>query len=392
MKIKNQFVENAILDPMPKYADENLAWQGAPSIARTKGGRLFVSKFTGGIYEPDPRNADVLIYSDDDGKTWSDPILAIESKPDEYIRVYDLELWVDPDGVLHLFWNECPYPKGLEMPTYEQVVDMENDSEYHSLEAMTYLCEAICRDPDADELFFEDVRVIFKKVMRNHPFVTKSGRWLYPTAKTEPCEFYEFYYSDDKGKTLESVKVYGRAPGRAFDEPSFFYTYDSRLAVVVRTTPPTYKIMYSSDDGLSWTAPADFYGAASQRPCIGNLKNGDILFIPSIHPSKRNGFKMLLSQNGGEFVQKMIIDDRERVSYAEFAEDEEGNIYIAYDRERNNKIKKSYVTGMSEAAKEILFAKIPKNALENGEVTPDTVRARVISKAGINALSNKYTL
>ena len=190
MKIRNQFVKNVLIEPVPKYSDENLAWQGAPSIVVTKGGRLFLSKITGGIYEPDPRNASVLIYSDDHGETWSEPILAIESKQDENIRVADLELWVDTDGALHMFWNECPYPKGLDMPTYEQKVDMENDSLYHSLESQNYLCEAICKDPDAEELYFEKARVIFQSGMRNHQFVTKSGRWLYPSAKTAPCEYY----------------------------------------------------------------------------------------------------------------------------------------------------------------------------------------------------------
>ena len=86
----------------------------------------------------------------------------------------------------------------------------------------------------------------------------------------------------------------------------------------------------------------------------------------------------------------MILDDRERVSYAEFVEDDK-YVYIAYDRERNNKIKKSYVTGLSEAAKEILFARIPREAIDRGEVTEGTVRARVISKARIDALDNRFT-
>ena len=103
-----------------------------------------------------------------------------------------------------------------------------------------------------------------------------------------------------------------------------------------------------------------------------------------------------------ETVEDNVIDENDAVEETvetkekdsldvEFVEDDK-YVYIAYDRERNNKIKKSYVTGLSEAAKEILFAKIPKSALEKGEVTTDTVRAKVISKAGINSLVNKFTV
>jgi hypothetical protein len=155
--------------------------------------------------------------------------------------------------------------------------------------------------------------------------------------------------------------------------------------------PHKYKRMFSSDDGITWSEPEEFMLAASQRPCTGNLSDGRIIMIPSINAKARNGFRLLLSDNGVDFTEKLILDDRNSISYAEFVEDGEGTLYIAYDRERNNKLKKSYVTMTSESAKEILFARIPKAAWESGNVTPDTVRARVITKARINELDNKYT-
>ena len=89
-----------------------------------------------------------------------------------------------------------------------------------------------------------------------------------------------------------------------------------------------------------------------------------------------------------DFSDCLVIEDRERVSYAEIDEDENGTLYITYDRERNNKVRKSRVTGYSESAKEILFARIPAEAWKSGTVTPDTVRARIVSKARIDALDN----
>ena len=149
--------------------------------------------------------------------------------------------------------------------------------------------------------------------------------------------------------------------------------------------------MFSSDEGITWSQPEEFMLAASQRPCTGNISDGRVVMIPSISARARNGFKLTISDDGINFRDVMLLDDRERISYAEFVEDADGTLYIAYDRERNNKLRKSRVTGLSEAAKEILFARIPKAAWESGEVTSDTVRARVITKARINELDNKYT-
>ena len=397
MKIKNQFMPNAVIDPGKEYHESNRAWQGAPSIAMTDGGRLFVGFMSGGIYEPDPRNHMVLIYSDDKGDTWSQPVLVVESKPERHLRDFEIELWKAPDGSLWMFWAEVPYLEDLGMPTYEQKINMENDSEYHLLEAQTVTYASVCKDPDADELEFSEPRPLFNAVIRNTPYVTDSGRWLFPTYITSPRDFYQFHYSDDCGKTFNTTeKCFGRAPVRAYDEPSFHKCADGRIAATVRTTPKmndphNYKRMFSDDDGITWSEPEIFMAAASQRPCAGNLSDGRVIMIPSISAKARNGFRLMLSDDGINFEQKLILEDRELVSYAEFVEDKDGTLYISYDRERNNKVKKSYVTMRSEAAKEVLFARIPKAAWESGTVTPDTVRARVITKARINELENMFT-
>lgn len=392
MRISRRFVENSAIDGLDAYYEECRAWQGVPSIARSKGGRLFCALTSGGIYEPDPRNYSVLQYSDDDGETWSLPVLAINSKPDERVRASDLELWIAPNGALWLFWCEIPYPDGLDLPTYEQKMDMENDSEYHLLEsqAKTYAC--FCEDPDGDVLEFSEPRLMFGAIMRNKPFVTDNGRWLFPTWITNARSYYEFFYSDDEGKTvLACERCYGRAVERAYDEPGFYKMGDGRIAVVVRTTPPLYKRMFSSDNGYSWSEPEDFMPTSSQRTCTATCRSGGAFMIMSIDKKARNGFKLTYSTDGVDFSDVMILDDRARVSYAEMVEDGDGTLYVVYDRERNNKIRKSIVTGVSESAKEILFARIPRSAWERGTVAPDTVRARVISKARIDELKNIYT-
>ena len=66
-----------VFNPGDEVSEELRAWQGCPTIARTKGGRLFAGWYTGGLLEPWIDNYNVLIQSDDNGDTWSKPILAI---------------------------------------------------------------------------------------------------------------------------------------------------------------------------------------------------------------------------------------------------------------------------------------------------------------------------
>lgn len=388
MKI-HSFAPNMNVEPAEKYAEEKRAWQGAPTIALTKGGRLLVGFMSGGIYEPDPRNCCLLVYSDDQGENWSAPVLAIESRPEILKRVFEIELWIAPGGALWLFWAETPYEAGLAMPDYTQKIDMENDSEYHRLEAQAQTWCAVCEDPDANTLVFGEPRRLFNAVNRNHPFVTKSGRWLFPTYLPSPRNFYQFYYSDDEGKTLKVTEARtGRPGGRNYDEPSFYQMKDGRIAALMRTTYEGMFRMFSADEGLTWTEPEFFMEVASQRPCSGNDGKGGAWLIPSLHPKNRNGLRLMYSADGVEFEERLILDDRARISYPEFVWASDGTMYAVYDRERNNKINKSLVTGLSESGKEILFAKIPADVLKSGKITPETVRARIITKAKINELDN----
>ena len=390
VRLQKPFCAYCVAEPSTYYNEENRAWQGAPSIARTHGGRLYLSFMSGGIYEPDPRNYRPHYYSDDNGETWNGPFMVLESDSGNRMRVSDGSLWTAPDGRLWMFWVLCPYADGLEMPNYTQKMDMENDSEYHAMEAENEIWCSVCENPDEDELRFTEARFLFRGQMINKPFVTASGAWLIPCYLTPARSYFEFYRSEDCGKTFTPVRAEGRALQRAFDEPSFYQVPDGRIAVAVRTREPRYLRMFSSDDGKTWSAPEIFMEAASQRPQVQTVKGGASVLVTSVHSSKRNGMRLLVSEDGIGFTERLLLDDRERVSYPDFDQAPDGTLFIAYDRERNNKIRKSLITQSSEAAKEILFARVSRRTVESGEMDEVTVRARVISKAKINELNNRF--
>lgn len=84
-----------------RYVGKNRKWQGIPSLTRTRGGRLYVCFYSGGEGEG-AENYVLLKKSDDDGKTWSEPVLAID--PAGNVRAFDPCLWTAPDGRVFLFW------------------------------------------------------------------------------------------------------------------------------------------------------------------------------------------------------------------------------------------------------------------------------------------------
>lgn len=53
-----------------KYAENIRNFQGCPTIAITRGGRIYLGWYSGGVREPDMENYNLLIYSDDGGKSF----------------------------------------------------------------------------------------------------------------------------------------------------------------------------------------------------------------------------------------------------------------------------------------------------------------------------------
>ena len=101
------------------------SWQGIPGLERTAKGRVFVSWFTGGPYEPAPENTVVLSHSDDGGRTFSAP-QAMGLPLSDGTRCYDPCLWIDRKGRLWYLFNRSV-----------------KDSTRHGVHAR------ICDDPDA---------------------------------------------------------------------------------------------------------------------------------------------------------------------------------------------------------------------------------------------------
>jgi len=358
------FITNETL--LKPYQNEHRLWQGIPGIERTNGGRLFVTFYSGGKTE-EPGNYVLLKKSDDDGYTWSD-IIAVND-PIAPKRSFDPCLWLDPLGRLWWIWSQ---------------------GEQESFDAIGGVWFVRCDAPDAEELIWTAPRRFANGVMMNKPTVLKNGDWLFPCAIwTDNCyqgmpqvkgleseRKSNVYISRDNGGTFT---LYGQAdvPRRSFDEHMVIELKDGRLLMLVRTHYGIGKSC-SSDGGKTWT-PGEDSGIAG--PCsrfyIRRLKSGRILLVNHYNFRGRNNLTAMLSDDECESWKGFLsIDERNSVSYPDGTEDEKGNIYIVYDRERGGIHE---FKDQSLAAREILIAKVTEADILAGKIVNPNSRLKVIT-------------
>ncbi|MBR3692609.1 MAG: exo-alpha-sialidase [Clostridia bacterium] len=338
-------------------------WQGIPSIEVTRGGRIFISAYSGGHMEQ-IGNFAFLLASDDGGKTFSDPPVAAAVFAGG--RCYDPCLWIDPRGRLWFTWSRCP-----------------EDGLY----------AAVCDDPDAKELSFGDPFLVGHNVMMNKPTVTRDGAWLFPIAvwnhgirvlgpeydDPDPHKGSFAWESRDAGETFRKLGG-ADVPCRHFDEHMFLELADGRLRTYVRTT---YGIgaAESTDGGHTWGPGFDSgLGGPDSRFHIRRLRSGRVLLINHYEFSGRNNLTAMLSEDDGEtFPYRLLLDGRAQVSYPDAVEAEDGFIYITYDRERGAFLPN--LEAALSAPREILLSRITEADILAGKlVNPGSYLARIAAK------------
>ena len=338
---------------LTNYTVKNHLWLGIPSIEVTKGGRTFLTFYSGGT-EEQIGNYCLLIRSDD-GEHFSEPIAVCY---EDGHRCYDPCLWIDPLGRLWFTWSRCP-------------------------DDMVFA--AICEDPDADEIVFGEEFPIGPVVMMNKPTVLSTGEWLFPIAvwnydngiRSLPslwdCKGEQqgafAYVTRDNGKTFEKLG-YADVKNRSFDEHMFLEQKDGSVRCFVRTF---YGIgaADSHDGGVTWGEDFDTgYGGPCSRFHIRRLPSGRILLINHYEFSGRNNLTAMLSEDEGQtFPYRLLLDERGSVSYPDATLDADGMICITYDRQRG-----AFNHSLDEimaCAREILTARIAEEDILAGTLVSE---------------------
>ena len=334
---------------LKNYKRDMHLWVGIPSIEVTRGGKTYLAFYSGGTKEEFGNYC--MLFCSDDGKTYDLPIAVCYE--DGY-RCFDPCLWIDPLGRLWFIWSRCP-----------------EDAVYG----------AICENPDADNPTFGEEFFIGHNVMMNKPIVLSTGEWIFPVAvwnygvRTLAAKYDSditpkgsfAYASYDNGKTFKKLG-YADVKHRSFDEHMFLEKNDGTLRCFVRTS---YGIgaADSFDGGVHWGQDFDTkLGGPSSRFHLRRLESGRVLLINHYDYNGRNNLTAMLSEDDGiTFPYRLLLDERQNVSYPDAAVDSEGMIHITYDRERGAFC--SRFDDIMNSAREILTAKISEEDIINGTLT-----------------------
>ena len=369
------------IDPNPgrETWEDRRAWQGCPTVAVTLGGRVFAGWYTGGLTEPCIDNFNVLVLSDDGGETWSRPILAVYTDRKNRVRNIDIQLWVDEKGQLWVMWTHSPYPEGAPSASIRNPVPLNYHDDFPCTELL------LCRDPDAEELRWEDPRVICGGFLRCKPIRTSDGRYLFPAYDWKDSDRYLLRVSDDGGGTFRDLETAEKPQKRVFDETMVFETPGGGLRLLARTNLGYYATAFSPDGGTTWGETEAYEPAPSTRMFIGRLQSGRLAYVRNISDTVRTGMKISLSEDDGKtWRASLTLDARENVSYPDLAQDADGRIYVIHDRERDNRLRLDRSTWRSGAAKEILLSRITEEDILRGRIGEGSYLARVISRGGID--------
>ena len=381
MSEKKTFPSYINFAPGEEADEARRAWQGCPSVAVTRGGRLFAAWYTGGALEPCIHNFNVLVVSDDRGESWSKPILTVLTDEATRTRNIDLQLWITEENHLWAMWTRSPYYETSLPASLRNLQKADYHREFPETEVM------VCLDPDADELVWETPRILCNGFMRNKPVRISTGRIIAPAYGYDD-ERYMLRYSDDGGESFYDVATAKKPAVHVFDE-SMVWEARGRISMLSRTNCGYYAYSESFDGGSSWSATSEYEAAPSTRFYMGVLRDGTVAYVRNVSDTARTGMKLCLSTDGGEtFPYTLVLDERTQVSYPDLCEDADGNIYIFYDRERDNRHHLNRETWISEAAKEILVCRVRLEDVISGRLSESSFIARTVSRGGMHFVEN----
>ena len=345
--------------PGPEFRSAARRWQGIPGLERAANGRLWATWYTGGEGEG-PGNHVVLVTSGDDGRTWTEPVLAVAPPPGG--RTFDPCLWHDSLGRLWLFWAQCGAAQWFDgLAGVWCIRTAGSDSAAPAWTAPTRICDGI---------------------MMNKPTVLSTGEWLLPAAvwasvKTaaaspEHGRLSHVWCSADQGRTW-AWRGSADVSERAFDEHMVVERRDGSLWMLVRTR---YGIGESEsvDRGVTWSPgrPSGLTGPNS-RFFIRRLRSGRILLVNHLRSDARTHLAALLSEDDGRtwLPTNLLLDERLAVSYPDGAEAADGRLFVIYDHNRGDR----HSPGRD---REILMAVFSEQDVIAGRPVDPRTRLRVV--------------
>lgn len=319
--------------PLPRYRIADQDYGMTIGTAVTAGGRLFACWVGGG---DNAKAFFLLSKSDDGGRSWSEPLLAIDPHDDtlpcDRCTIVGT-LWVDPLKRLWLFFNQSLL-------------------HYDGRSTNWYIR---CDDPDAETLVWTEPRYVYHGCTLNKPTVLSTGEWMLPVSvwarhhikppftdsyrELDNVRMANVLVSADAGETW-TRRGGALFPDTRFDEHMVVELPEGRLWMLGRVKDGLME-SFSDDAGVTWTEPVRArVQSVSARYHLRRLRSGRLLLIkhgvrPEAAPENRSWLTAFLSEdNGASWPHSLVLDERFEVSYPDADEYANGMIYITYDRNR----------------------------------------------------------
>lgn len=313
-----------------RFDRKNRAWQSAPCVARTKGGRIFCT-FSGDnsdVGDECPNNYNVLMYSDDNAQTWYENVMVIDH-PDS-VRMHGPILFYAPDGSLWLFWAQS----------------------YIYWDSRGGVWMRKCNNPDADKPEWSQPKRLCHGVLAHPPYVTRKGEMLLPVSIWKniprhgfnclPELEYSCVYVMNDDETV-SLRGYADDPDTTFDENAIVEAKDGSLIMIMRDAAAI-SVSRSSDDGRTWTKPEILMKHTSSRSFLQRFPDGNILLVTNDPAGIKEGMKpedgrvmmtaFLSEDDMRSFSHKLLLYKEGNVSYPAGMIDKDGRVYVSFDRNR----------------------------------------------------------
>lgn len=315
-------------DANNEYFDlEHRAWQSAPTVVITHGGRMYCvfSGDNSGTGDECPNNYNTVVYSDDGGNTWSENILVLDHE--DSVRIHGPNLYIAENGDLWLFWAQS----------------------YVYWDSRGGVWLSVCKNPDGDprKLEWSEPRRLCHGVFAARPVIDSHGDMLLPVSIWKnvtyhgynylpELEYSSLYASSDGGKTFT---LRGNADDKktTFDENHVVERDDGSLFMIMREEAAIgYSI--STDRGYTWSEPKQLMPHTSSKSLLTKFPSGHLLLVTNDPEGIAEGRSMMtafLSLDGGlTWPHKMLLKKEPNVSYPGGMIDRDGRAYIAFDRNR----------------------------------------------------------
>lgn len=322
-------------------------FEQVPAVAATADGKqVFVAWYSGGA-APGPGNYVTLSVSQDLGKSWLNDQLVVYPRDKAY-RLFDPTIWRDNNGKIHLFYGSA-----------KNNLLWDGFGGVNSVEIKW----------DGNRISNSQPIRISDGVMSNKPvYLSSIKKTLFPVYIDKPI----LGTKSDKSFPQHGVFIYSKSNNnlplsayasiqideelRIHDEPQLVEISEmGEYLAMLRTTKGIYYTK-SSDFGKTWAKIQPFTASGpttSSRFYLGKLSSGNLLLV-SNNSTTRNKMSAFLSKNGGKtWPHKLVLDERENVSYPDADQTSDGTIHVVFDRER---------TG----AKDILYCRFTENDILNG--------------------------